>query len=132
MQLDLHISRFDWAGGSSGIGPGVAALATRAEAVGVRALSFMDHFFQMDWMAPAEHPMLEGYTALGFIAGKTETLTLHVDEEYLRFNEVAAYTTSLVLAALAVATLVLMNVFKPKEYKEVADVDRRPPGHQAV
>ena len=68
----------------------------------------------------------------GRLAGKTETLTLHVDEEYLRFNEVAAYTTSLVLAALAVLTLVLMNIFKPKEYKEVADVDRRPPGHQAV
>ena len=68
----------------------------------------------------------------GRIAGKTETLTLHVDEEYLRFNEVAAYTTSLVLAALAVLTLVLMNIFKPKEYKEVADVDRRPPGHEAV
>jgi sulfate transport system permease protein len=68
----------------------------------------------------------------GRIAGKTETLTLHVDEEYLRFNEVAAYTTSLVLAALAVLTLVLMNIFKPKEYTEVADVDRRPPGHEAV
>ena len=68
----------------------------------------------------------------GRIAGKTETLTLHVDEEYLRFNEVAAYTTSLVLAALAVLTLVLMNIFKPKEYKEVTDVDRRPPGHEAV
>lgn len=68
----------------------------------------------------------------GRLAGKTETLTLHVDEEYLRFEEVAAYTTSLVLAALAVATLVLMNVFRPKEYKEVADVDRRPTGHEAV
>ena len=68
----------------------------------------------------------------GRIAGKTETLTLHVDEEYLRFNEVAAYTTSLVLAALAVLTLVLMNIFKPKEYKEVTDVDRRAPGHEAV
>jgi sulfate/thiosulfate transport system permease protein len=68
----------------------------------------------------------------GRIAGKTETLTLHVDEEYLRFNEVAAYTTSLVLAALAVATLVAMNAFKPREHKEVADVDRRPPGHEAV
>ena len=68
----------------------------------------------------------------GRIAGKTETLTLHVDEEYLRFNEVAAYTTSLVLAFLAVATLIAMNVFKPREHKEVADVDRRPPGHEAV
>jgi sulfate transport system permease protein len=68
----------------------------------------------------------------GRLAGKTETLTLHVDEEYLRFNEVAAYTTSLVLALLAVLTLVAMNVFKPKTHKEVADVDRRPPGNEAV
>src|SRR6476646_3443052 len=78
MQLDLHVSRFDWAGGSSGIGPGVAALAERAEAIGVRTLSFMDHFFQMDWMAPAEDPMLEGYTALGFVAGRTSRLRLRL------------------------------------------------------
>ena len=69
MELDLHVSRFDWAGGDDRIGPGVRDLAQRAEAIGVRTLSFMDHFFQMDWMAPAEHPMLEGYTALGFVAG---------------------------------------------------------------
>src|SRR5437763_7119093 len=78
MQLDLHISRFDWAGGPSGIGPGVAALAERAEAIGVRTLSVMDHFFQMDWMAPAEDPMLEGYTALGFVAGRTDRLRLRL------------------------------------------------------
>jgi len=78
MNLDLHVSRFDWAGGPAGIGPGVADLAERAEAVGVRTLSFMDHFFQMDWMAPAEDPMLEGYTALGFVAGRTERLRLRL------------------------------------------------------
>ncbi len=78
MQLDMHISRFDWAGGNGGIGPGVAALAERAEAVGVRTLSFMDHFFQMDWMAPAEDPMLEGYTALGFVAGRTQRVRLRL------------------------------------------------------
>ena len=60
MQLDLHCSRFDWAGGPAGIGPGVADLAQRAEAIGVRTLSFMDHFFQMDWMAPAERPDARG------------------------------------------------------------------------
>jgi F420-dependent oxidoreductase-like protein len=78
MELDLHVSRFDWAGGPSGIGPGVADLAKRAEAIGVRTLSFMDHYFQMDWMAPAEDPMLEGYTALGFVAGVTERLRLRL------------------------------------------------------
>jgi F420-dependent oxidoreductase-like protein len=78
MHLDLHVSRFDWAGGPSGIGPGVTDLARRAEAIGVRTMSFMDHFFQMDWMAPAEDPMLEGYTALGFVAGRTETLRMRL------------------------------------------------------
>lgn len=78
MKLDLHVSRFNWAGGSAGIGPGVARLARTAEAVGIRALSFMDHYFQMDTTAPAEDPMLEGYTALGFVAGLTERLRLRL------------------------------------------------------
>jgi F420-dependent oxidoreductase-like protein len=78
MHLDLHVPRFDWAGSPAGIGPGVADLAQRAEAIGVRTLSFMDHWFQMDWMAPAEDPMLEGYTALGFVAGRTERLRLRL------------------------------------------------------
>src|SRR6478752_1704828 len=78
MKLDLHCSRFDWAGGPSGIGPGVADLARRAEALGVSTMSFMDHFFQMDWMAPATDPMLEGYTALGFVAGCTTRLRLRL------------------------------------------------------
>jgi len=68
----------------------------------------------------------------GRLAGKTETMTIHVDEQYLRFNEVAAYTTSLVLALLAVITLVAMNVFKPRTHKEVADVDSRPPSLEAL
>jgi F420-dependent oxidoreductase-like protein len=78
MDLDLHVWRFDWAGGPAGIGPGVSDLAQRAEALGVRTLSFMDHWFQMEAMAPADHPMLEGYTALGFVAGRTERLRLRL------------------------------------------------------
>jgi F420-dependent oxidoreductase-like protein len=38
----------------------------------------MDHYFQMEAMAPAEDPMLEGYTALGYVAGLTQTLRLRV------------------------------------------------------
>ncbi|GAC1312715.1 MAG: TIGR03560 family F420-dependent LLM class oxidoreductase [Acidimicrobiales bacterium] len=77
MKLDLHVFRFDWAG-SAGIGPGISDLAQRAEAIGVGTLSFMDHYFQMEQMAPATDPMLEGYTALGFIAGRTERLRLRL------------------------------------------------------
>jgi sulfate/thiosulfate transport system permease protein len=69
----------------------------------------------------------------GRLAGKTETLTIHVDEQYLRFNEVAAYTTSLVLALLAIFTLVAMNVFKPRARKEdSSDVDSDSASNEAV
>ena len=78
MNLDLHVWRFDWAGGPSTIGTRVGDLARRAEAIGVRTLSFMDHFFQMERAAPAEDPMLEGYTALGFVAGQTDRLRLRL------------------------------------------------------
>jgi F420-dependent oxidoreductase-like protein len=36
----------------------------------------MDHWFQMEGFAPPQEPMLEGYTSLGFVAGKTRRLTL--------------------------------------------------------
>jgi len=78
MNLDLHVWRFDWAGSSAEIGANVGDLARRAEGIGIRTLSFMDHYFQMEMAAPAEDPMLEGYTALGFVAGATESLRLRL------------------------------------------------------
>jgi len=76
MDLDFHLWRFDWAGGPEHIAAGVSDLARRAEALGVRTLSVMDHFFQMEAVKPADDPMLEGYTALGYVAGRTTTLRL--------------------------------------------------------
>jgi F420-dependent oxidoreductase-like protein len=78
MELDLHVWRFDWVGDSAAYGPKVGDLARRAEGIGVRTLSFMDHYFQMEMAAPAEDPMLEGYTALGFVAGVTNALRLRL------------------------------------------------------
>ena len=78
MDLDLHVTRFDWAGGSAGIGPGLANLARTAEAIGVRTLSLMDHYFQIEFAGAPDDPMLEGYTALGFTAGVTERLRLRL------------------------------------------------------
>jgi F420-dependent oxidoreductase-like protein len=78
MDLDLHVWRFDWAGGDDRIGSGVAELAQRAEALGVKTLSFMDHFFQMEAAAPADDPMLEGYSSLAYVAGVTRSLRLRL------------------------------------------------------
>jgi F420-dependent oxidoreductase-like protein len=74
MHVDIHVPRFTWPGGPEAIGPTVAAVAVAAEGIGVRTLSFMDHWFQMEQMWPAEEPMLEGYTTLSFAAAKTERL----------------------------------------------------------
>ena len=73
-RLDAHRSprlSLDLGRRAGRIRPGLHTVARAAEDVGVRALSFMDHWFQMDRMAPAQDPMLEGYTALGFVAGRT-------------------------------------------------------------
>jgi F420-dependent oxidoreductase-like protein len=78
MRLDVHVPRFTWPGVPASIGPTVTAVAQSAEGIGVRTLSFMDHWFQMDQVWPADEPMLEGYTSLGFVAAKTERLRLRL------------------------------------------------------
>jgi F420-dependent oxidoreductase-like protein len=78
MRVDLHVPRFTWPGGSPAIGPTLGAVARTAEAIGVRTLSVMDHWFQMDRVWPADEPMLEGYTTLGFVAASTERLRLRL------------------------------------------------------
>ena len=78
MQLDIHVPRFTWPGGPQSIGPTLTDLARTAEAIGVRTVSVMDHWFQMDWAWPAEEPMLEGYTTLSHIAAKTERLRVRL------------------------------------------------------
>jgi sulfate/thiosulfate transport system permease protein len=50
----------------------------------------------------------------GKLAGQTETLTLHVEQQFQRFDLTGAYAAAVVLAILAVVTLLAMNLFKPK------------------
>jgi F420-dependent oxidoreductase-like protein len=78
MNLDLHVPRFTWPGGPAAMGPTLTSLAQTAEALGVRTISVMDHWFQMDMMWPAEEPMMEGYTTLGFVAARTDKLRLRL------------------------------------------------------
>jgi sulfate transport system permease protein len=51
----------------------------------------------------------------GRIVGKTETMTLRVEEAYQSFDYVGAYAAAVVLALVAIATLIGLSVFKPKE-----------------
>ena len=51
----------------------------------------------------------------GKLQGQTETGTLLVERYFTSFNVTGAYAASVVLALLALATLLAMNVIKPKE-----------------
>jgi ABC-type sulfate transport system permease subunit len=42
-------------------------------------------------------------------------MTIHVEERFQSFDLVGAYAASVVLAMLAIAVLLLMTLFKPKE-----------------
>jgi sulfate transport system permease protein len=48
----------------------------------------------------------------GKIAGKTETLTLHVEERYLAFDLVGAYVASITLALMAILVLLGMQLLQ--------------------
>jgi sulfate transport system permease protein len=48
----------------------------------------------------------------GRLTGQTETLTLYVQERFEQFDLTGAYTASVVLALLALATVVAMNLIK--------------------
>jgi sulfate transport system permease protein len=51
----------------------------------------------------------------GRLAGETESLTLYVQDQYQSFDTTGAYAAAVVLALLAMATLLLMTRLKPKE-----------------
>jgi sulfate transport system permease protein len=51
----------------------------------------------------------------GKLAGQTQTLTLHVEDRFQAFDLTGAYAASVLLALMALATLLVMNLVKPKE-----------------
>jgi sulfate/thiosulfate transport system permease protein len=64
----------------------------------------------------------------GNLIGRTQTLTLHVENRFQAFDLVGAYTASVVLAVLALMTLFFMNLFR----KETPDVDSGPRRDEAL
>src|ERR1700677_4977189 len=76
MKLGLHISDFTWEGGALELRSKLGDIAKRADDGGVDRISVMDHVWQIGHIGPPEHEMLEAYTALGFLAAKTERVKL--------------------------------------------------------
>ncbi|CAA9400215.1 MAG: hypothetical protein AVDCRST_MAG35-868 [uncultured Quadrisphaera sp.] len=76
MDLALHVADFTAAPSPDRIAPTLAATARAADQGGFTTLTLMDHWFQMEAVAPASDPMLDGYTSLGYLAAVTERVQL--------------------------------------------------------
>jgi F420-dependent oxidoreductase-like protein len=76
MRFGLQVNSFTWPGGGAAIGPTLARVTRAADDAGFDSIWVMDHFFQIRGLGPPEAPMLEGMTALGFMAASSERARL--------------------------------------------------------
>jgi F420-dependent oxidoreductase-like protein len=76
MKLGVHCSNLTWPGGPAALGATLAGVAEAADQGGFTTLTMMDHYFQMEILGGPPEPMLEGYTSLGFLAGRTSRIEL--------------------------------------------------------
>src|SRR6195952_3682980 len=76
LKLAIHNPSFTYPGGPENIAPVLAATARAAEEGGADQFTLMDHWFQIPPIGAHTEPMLEGYTALGFVAAQTERMRL--------------------------------------------------------
>ena len=77
MKIGLQQCTYTWEGGTGAIAGTLGDIARNAEAAGFASFWLMDHFFQIPTIGDAERdPMLEVYTALGFVAARTARIHL--------------------------------------------------------
>jgi F420-dependent oxidoreductase-like protein len=76
VKFGLQINSFTWPGGPAAIGPTLGRIGRAADEAGFDSIWVMDHFFQIRGLGPPEAPMLEGQTALGFLAAHTDRARL--------------------------------------------------------
>jgi F420-dependent oxidoreductase-like protein len=78
MKIGLQIPSFTWPGGTEQIAANLARIGRAAEECGFSSLWVMDHFFQIEMIGKPDEPMLEGYSALNFLAAHTDSIRLGV------------------------------------------------------
>ena len=76
MKIGLTIPDFSWPGGPTKLGSTMAQIARTADQAGFESIWVMDHFWQIRGNGPPEHDMLEGYSALAFMAALTSRARL--------------------------------------------------------
>jgi F420-dependent oxidoreductase-like protein len=76
MKLGLQIDSFTYPGGTPAIAPTLERIVRTADEIGFDSIWVMDHLFQIRSVGAAEEPMLEGWTALGWMAAITKRARL--------------------------------------------------------
>ena len=76
MRFGLQVYSFTWPGGPEAIGPTLARVVRDADEAGFDSIWVMDHFWQIGAPGSETEPMLEGWTALGFMAAHTQRARL--------------------------------------------------------
>ncbi len=76
MRFGLQVYSFTWPGGPEAIGPTLARVVRSADEAGFDSIWVMDHFWQIGGPGSETEPMLEGWTALGFMAAHTQRARL--------------------------------------------------------
>lgn len=97
MKIGLQLPWFNWPGSPENIGPILGEIARAADDGGYSTLWVMDHFYQVrQGFGPAGDPMLEGYTALAYLAALTRRvrLGLMVTSSFYRYPGVLVKTVT--------------------------------------
>jgi alkanesulfonate monooxygenase SsuD/methylene tetrahydromethanopterin reductase-like flavin-dependent oxidoreductase (luciferase family) len=76
LRIGLQVPHFTWPDAPAAIGPKLAEIGKTADESGFASIWVMDHFFQIGAVGEIEEPMLEGYSALNYLAGITQRVRL--------------------------------------------------------
>jgi F420-dependent oxidoreductase-like protein len=76
LEFGLQVSDFAALGPAAELPERLATVAAEAEEAGFTSLWVMDHFLQIPFVGREWEDMLESYTTLAFLAGRTRTLRL--------------------------------------------------------
>jgi alkanesulfonate monooxygenase SsuD/methylene tetrahydromethanopterin reductase-like flavin-dependent oxidoreductase (luciferase family) len=72
VKFGLQVSSFTYPGGAPELAGHLERIVRTADEVGFDSIWVMDHLFQIRSVGAVDEPMLEGWTALGFIAAHTK------------------------------------------------------------
>jgi len=76
VRIGLQLPSFTWPGGPKQIRARLRDIGQCADAQGFSSLWVMDHFFQIEFIGGHDAEMLEGYSALSYLAAVTERVSL--------------------------------------------------------